>query len=87
MNRDISLYSEITDADCEWITGKTLKGMYSQSTGFHQLSFEVVKNNRREKNLYEPHTDLNDEKLYKCFEYGRVSGAGIDYTTIAILNY
>lgn len=87
MNTNISFYSKITDADCEWITGKTLKNMHSQSTGFHQLSFEVVKNNRREKNLYEPYTDLEDEKLYKCFEYGRVSGAGIDYTTIAILNY
>ena len=41
----------------------------------------------RDKNIYNPYSDFNDDKIYKCFEYSRVSGSGIEYNTIAILNY
>ena len=46
-----------------------------------------MKNDIRDKNIYNPYSDFNDGKVYKCFEYSRVSGSGIEYNTIAILNY
>ena len=41
----------------------------------------------RDKRIYNPYSDFDDDKMYKCFEYSRVSGAGIEYNTIAIMNY
>lgn len=41
----------------------------------------------RDKEIYHPYSDFDDDKMYKCFEYSRVSGAGIEYKTIAIMNY
>ena len=85
--KEIEKYSDITDNDCVFLSGKTLKEMYSNHNGLHQLYFESIKNNMRDKNIYNPYSDFNDDKIYKCFEYSRVSGSGIEYNTIAILNY
>lgn len=85
--KELEKYSDITDNDCVFYSGKTLKDMYSRSTPFHQLSFESIKDSMRDKIIYHPSTDFEDDKMYKCFEYSRVSGAGIEYNTIAILNY
>ena len=64
-----------------------LKDIYSIHNSFHYLSFESIKNNMRDKNIYNPYSDFYDGKMYKCFEYSRVIGAGIEYNTIAIINY
>lgn len=87
MTKEIEKYSDITDDDCTMYKGTTLKSMYSTRNGFHQLRFESVKHDRSEGYIYHPYEELEDDKLYKCFEYTRVSGAGIEYTTISIMNY
>lgn len=85
--KDIGKYSDITDDDCVFYSGKMLKDIYSKYNSSHQLSFESIKDNMRDKQIYEPYSDLDDDKIYKCFEYSRVSGAGIEYNIIAIMNY
>lgn len=85
--KELEKYSDITDNDCVFYSGKTLKDMHSRSTSFHQLYFESIKDGMHDKIIYHPYTDFEDDKMYKCFEYSRVSGAGIEYNTIAILNY
>lgn len=85
--KEIEKYSDITDDDCIFYSGKMLKDIYSRHNSFHQVSFESIKNNMRDKNIYHPYSDFDDDKMYKCFEYSRVSGAGIEYNTIAIMNY
>lgn len=85
--KEIEKYSDITDDDCVFYSGKTLKDMYSAHTSFHQISFESIKDNKYDKRIWHPYTDFEDEKMYKCYEYSRVSGAGIEYNTIAIMNY
>ena len=52
--KEIEKYSDITDNDCVFLSGKTLKEMYSSHNGFHQLYFESIKNNMRDKNIYNP---------------------------------
>ena len=85
--KEIEKYSDITDDDCVFYSGKMLKDIYSRHNGSHQLSFESIKNNMRDKKIYNPYSDFDDDKMYKCFEYSRVIGAGIEYNTIAIINY
>lgn len=85
--KELKKYSDITDDDCVFYSGKMLKDIYSKHNSLHQLSFETIKNNMRDKRIYNPYSDFDDDKMYKCFEYSRVSGAGIEYNTIAIMNY
>lgn len=85
--KEIEKYSDITDDDCIFYSGKMLKDIYSRRNSFHQLRFESIKNNRYDKPIYNPHQDFEDDKMYKCFKFSRVSGAGIEYNTIAIMNY
>jgi len=87
MDKTIEKYSDIIDEDCTLYTGEQLKNMYFRSTGFHQMSFESIKNGKREKTIYYPHDKFENMKMYKCFIYSRISGAGIEYQTVAILNY
>lgn len=85
--KEIEKYSDITDDDCVVYSGKMLKDIYSRHNSYHQLSFESIKDGMRYKKIYHPYSDFDDDKMYKCFEYSRVSGAGIEYNTIAIMNY
>lgn len=85
--KELEKYSDITDNDCVFYSGKTLKDMHSHSYSYRKLSFESIKDSMRDKIIYDPYIDFDDNKIYKCFEYSRVSGAGIEYNTIAILNY
>ena len=85
--KEIEKYSDITDDDCIFYSGKMLKDIYSRHNSFHQLRFESIKDNMYDKPIYNPHQDFEDDNMYKCFEYSRVSGAGIEYNTIAIMNY
>lgn len=87
MKRDIETLSEITDDDCVYYTGEQLKWFTQTSTGFHQLSIETIKNGLRDERIYNPYNQLEDGKKYKCYECSRVSGAGIEYNYIYILNY
>ena len=87
MKREIEQYSDIQDCDCVFYTGKQLKELYSRRTGCCQLAFESVKNNKRDCRIYKPYNDFEDEKIYKCFEYSRIAGSGIEYDTISIMNY
>lgn len=85
--KEIEKYSDISDDDCIFYSGKMLKDIYSIHNSFHQLRFESIKDNMHDKLIYNPYQDFEDDKMYKCFEYSRVSGAGIEYNTIAIMNY
>lgn len=87
MNKEIKLYRDITEDDCTTYSGKQLKHFYDVSNFASHIKFESIKNGKREKDLYNPHKDFDDERLYKCYEYSRVSGAGIEYNTIAILDF
>lgn len=67
--------------DNKTYTGKTLKHMDSCSGSYHQLRFIS-----KEHNYISPYS-LDENKSYDCLEYTRVSGSGVEYTTITILNY
>lgn len=87
MEREINSLSEITNEDCVFYTGEQLKWFKQTSTGFQQLTIETVKNGLRDERIYCPNKQLDDTKKYKCYECSRVSGAGIEYNYIYILNY
>lgn len=87
MNKIVEKYSDIKDSDCVFLSGIQLKDMASSSGGFCQLSFEIVENNIRVKNVNDPYSEFDDDKIYKCYDYSHISGRGVEYRIIAILNY
>lgn len=81
----MKLYSEITDSECTMYKGSTLRFMYIMSSHSCIVGFESVKDGKHHKQVY--YTELDEDKMYKCYEYERTSGSGITYKKIAILNF
>lgn len=83
----MNAYADITENMMTLYKGSSLKHMYRCSNGFHHLEICIIKNGAYDHKVYNPYCDLDDEKIYKCYEYERTSGAGIEYNYIAIYNF